>query len=360
MLGLDKRFWKNRRVLVTGQTGFKGGWLCKRLHLLGTRVCGYALPSQTEPNFFDAVSLGSDITSVTGNVTDRRNLENVFTDFEPEIVFHLAAQALVRRSYREPVETYRTNVLGTVMVLECARHTPSVQALVNVTSDKCYENSEIMWGYRESDPMGGHDPYSSSKGCSELVTTAYRKSFTRKTDGTITMGIASARAGNVFGGGDWAEDRLIPDFMRSVSDGGELYIRNPGAVRPWQHVLEPVSGYMLLAQQLYHAPETFEGGWNFGPSDLEARTVGWIAERLVSLWGEGASFRKDPGPHPHEAYMLKLDCTKAHTLLSWRPRLPLETGLEWTVSWHKEFLAGADMRSLTEKQINDFDTVEAC
>lgn len=350
----DARFWSGKRVLVTGHTGFKGAWLSLWLQRLGAIVSGYALSPHTNPNLFKVAKVADGMQSMIGDITDLSAMAMAFSEARPEIVFHLAAQSLVRYGYANPIETYATNVMGTVNVLEACRATPSIRAVVAVTSDKCYENHEWVWGYRESDPVGGHDPYSSSKACAELVAAAYGKSYFLP-GGPIQL--ATARAGNVIGGGDWAEDRLVPDLLRGFASAQSTLVRNPVAVRPWQHVLEPLSAYLLLAQNLYASPDRFVGAWNFGPEDVDARRVEWIADRLVGLWGAGASWHRDSSAHPHEAGILKLDCSKAHALLGWRPRLRLETALDWIVKWHRAQQDGQDMREATLDQINQYESV---
>ncbi|HZW24574.1 MAG TPA: CDP-glucose 4,6-dehydratase [Gallionella sp.] len=346
---IDPGFWCGKRVLLTGHTGFKGGWLSLWLQDMGAELVGYSLAPPSSPSLFEVARVGSGMTSLTGDVRDLADLQAVFSRYRPEIVIHMAAQSLVRHSYREPVETYGTNVMGTVHVLEAARATPEVRALVNVTSDKCYENHEWSWGYRENEAMGGFDPYSSSKGCAELVTAAYRRSFFGQ-----GPALASARAGNVIGGGDWAEDRLIPDMVRAVAEGRPVAIRNPHAIRPWQHVLEPLAGYLLLAQRLYGEGQAYAEGWNFGPADDDAQPVQWIVERYTRLWGEDASWETGRGEHPHEAHYLKLDCSKARTRLDWRARWRLEQALEKIVAWHKAHRQGRDMREFTLEQIAEY------
>ncbi len=342
--------WAGRRVLVTGHTGFKGGWLSLWLQRLGARVSGYALAPPTRPSLFETARVGAEMDSRIGDVRDREGLAAAVREIRPELIFHLAAQPLVRRSYRDPVETYATNVMGTVHLLDAARRCDTVAAVVNVTSDKCYHNREWLWGYREDEPMGGADPYSSSKGCAELVTAAWRQSF--GADGPL---LASARAGNVIGGGDWAEDRLVPDILRAFGRGEPARIRHPGAVRPWQHVLEPLAGYLRLAEGLLAGRGDLAGGWNFGPEDDDARTVGWVVRRLAELWGPGATWHEDGGEHPHEARWLKLDCSRARTLLGWSPRWSLEQGLVAVLEWQRAWQAGADMRSLTLAQIEAYE-----
>jgi CDP-glucose 4,6-dehydratase len=357
-LVMDKEFWRGRKVLLTGHTGFKGSWLSLWLQQMGARVIGYALPPATTPNMFTAANVADGMLSVMGDVRDLSKLQSVFEEHRPEIVIHMAAQALVRRSYVEPVETYATNVMGTVNVLESCRHSDSVRVVINITSDKCYENQGWARGYRETDPMGGYDPYSSSKGCAELVTAAYRRSFLAG-DGGKSIGLASVRAGNVIGGGDWAEDRLIPDIIRAFSASQPVVIRNPQAVRPWQHVLEPLSGYLLLAQCLWTSGQRFAEGWNFGPDDDDAREVSWIVQHMTDLWGDEAAWRHDTSEQPHEAAFLKLDCTKAKTQLGWKPKLDLYRALQWTVAWYVAQRDGANMRTVTLGQIADFENLGA-
>lgn len=341
-------FWKSKKVLLTGHTGFKGAWLSLWLQSLGANVVGYSIASPTKPNLFEMAQVADGMVSMIGDVRDLIQLQSALTEHRPEIVIHMAAQSLVRYSYVNPVETYATNVMGTVHVLEAIRQVGSVKAAVIVTSDKCYENHEWVWGYRENEPMGGHDPYSNSKGCAELVTSAYRRSYHNG-----STAVASARAGNVIGGGDWAEDRLIPDMMRAVVAGRVVSLRNPQAIRPWQHVLEPLSGYLMLAERLYVVGQTFAEGWNFGPAEEDAKSVEWIAQEIASLW-EGMRWEKDHASHPHEAHYLKLDCSKARTRLGWVPRLSLADALLWTVLWYKAYDNGLDMRSLSEQQIKQY------
>jgi CDP-glucose 4,6-dehydratase len=336
-------FWRGRRVLVTGHTGFKGGWLCVWLKALDADVTGYALAPSTSPSLFETARVGEGLRSVIGDIRDLAHLKKIFAEARPEILIHMAAQPLVRASYVDPVETYSTNVQGTVNVFEAARGTPTLRAIVNVTSDKAYENREWAWGYRETDPMGGHDPYSSSKGCAELVAAAYRRSF--------KLPLASARAGNVIGGGDWSADRLVPDILKALAAGQPVEIRNPAAIRPWQHVLEPLRGYLLLAERVHEHPTEFAEGWNFGPRDEDCQPVSSIVSTLVESWGGKAAWRAQPGEHPHEAGYLKLDSSKARARLGWRPKTSLAEGLALTAEWHRAWLAGEDMNSLTLRQI---------
>ena len=343
-------FWRGKRVFLTGHTGFKGSWLCLWLQSMGAELCGYSLAPPSDPNLFTVADVGTGMTSVLGDVRELDKVRGAMASFRPEIVIHMAAQALVRLSYDQPVDTYSTNVMGTVHVLEAARHTDSVRCIVNVTTDKCYENREWVWGYREGEPLGGHDAYSSSKACSELITSAYRRSFFAGAG----VALASARAGNVIGGGDWAADRLVPDALRAFERGVPVSIRNPLSIRPWQHVLEPLSGYLTLAQRLWENGPAFAESWNFGPSDEDARPVQWIVERLVGAWGDGAAWRLDGDSHPHEASYLKLDISNARARLGWQPRWRLAHALEQIVGWHKGWLAKGDMRLLCLEQIGRY------
>lgn len=357
---MDRSFWRGKRVFLTGHTGFKGSWLSLWLQQLGAEVTGYALNPPTTPSLFDVAAVAQGMTSIIGDIRDGEALSAAMSVAPPEIVIHMAAQPLVRYSYANPVETYASNVMGTVHLLEAVRKTASVRAIVNVTSDKCYENKEWVWGYRETEPMGGYDPYSSSKGCAELVTSAYRNSFFNPTSyAKHRVALASARAGNVIGGGDWALDRLIPDVMRAIEAGQPVKIRSPHAIRPWQHVLEPLHGYLLLAQRLYEDGSDFAEGWNFGPHDADAKPVQWIVEQLTRKWGEGASWELDASPQPHEAYYLKLDCAKAGARLGWHPRWDLPGALDAIVEWHRAYVKQSDMRSLTLRQIETYNSSDA-
>lgn len=346
---MTPEFWKNKNVLITGHTGFKGSWLSLWLQSMGANVVGLALLPPTNPSLFAVADVSLGMTSLVGDV---RNLEDVRTSLnqhQPEIIIHMAAQSLVRYSYQHPVETYATNVMGTVNVLEAIRHTSSVKAALVITSDKCYENREWAWGYRENEAMGGYDPYSNSKGCAELVTTAYRQSFFNKAG--CPVAVASARAGNVIGGGDWAEDRLIPDMVRAITKGRPVLIRNPHAIRPWQHVLEPLSGYLLLAQKLYEDGANYAEGWNFGPSDDDAKPVQWVIEHFIEFWGAEARWVLDQNDHPHEAHYLKLDCSKAKMRLHWKPIWSLSQTLQQISVWHKAHQQGKNMREFSLNQI---------
>jgi CDP-glucose 4,6-dehydratase len=349
-------FWRDKKVLVTGHTGFKGSWLCLWLQRLGANVVGYALDPPSTPNLFDVARVGDGMMSVRGDVRDLEFLSNIMTDQKPEIVFHLAAQSLVRRSYDDPVETYSTNVMGTVNVLEAVRRVLTVRVVIIVTSDKCYENQEWIWGYRENDPMGGHDPYSSSKGCVELVTAAYMKSFFSidRFGSEHHVALASVRAGNVIGGGDWGTDRLVPDCLRALSVDEEIILRNPNAIRPWQHVLDPLGGYMLLAERLWGDGSRFAGAWNFGPSDNDLWTVEDVVREIIRLWG-GGTYRSESEAHPHEAHQLRLDCGKARIQLGWSSRFNIQEALSWSAEWYKMFYGNA-----SQSELLDFTTRQIC
>jgi len=352
MTGSFNDFYQSKKVLVTGHTGFKGGWLAAWLKLLGAEVIGFALPPETQPNIFDVAEIQSNMVSAFGDIRCLQALSKIFHEHTPEIVIHNAAQAIVRRSYREPVETYATNVMGTVHVLEAARKCPSVRSIVVVTSDKCYENSDQSRAFHEEDPVGGHDPYSSSKGAAELVVSAYRRSFFSESGSTA---VASARAGNVIGGGDWSEDRLIPDIVRAISRNERVSIRSPHSIRPWQHVLEPIRGYLILGQRLWEEGQKFAGAWNFGPREDDAICVLEVANRIISVWGKGeVTLRSEPSA-PHEASYLRLNCEKSSVHLGWYPKLKLEQALEWTVDWYRGFYEGScSARSVTERQIQQY------
>lgn len=343
-------FWKNKRVFVTGHTGFKGSWLALLLKKMGAEVYGYSLEARTQPNLFNAGNIKEILISEYGDIRDYEKLHQAISVFKPEIIFHMAAQPLVRPSYEDPISTYSTNVMGTVNLLDIAHKTKSVRAVVNITTDKCYENKEWMWGYREIDPMGGHDPYSASKGCAELVTTSFVKSFYQ----SANIGLASARAGNVIGGGDWSADRLLPDILQDISRGVTANIRNPNATRPWQHVLEPLSGYIQLAMKLYERPAKYNGGWNFGPYDVDCKNVGWIADTVCSMWGDGARWKTEQIDGPHEAQYLKLDISKATSLLSWTPKWNVATAISKTVDWYKSYIDGNNVQELMSLQIEEY------
>lgn len=345
-------FWKDKNVLITGHTGFKGSWLSLWLQSLGAKVTGYSLPPPTTPSLFELANVAEGMTSIKGDVCNLELLGNVFSESKPEIVIHMAAQSLVRYSYQNPVETYNTNVMGTVHVLEAVRTSGTVKAALIVTTDKCYQNKEWVWGYREDEPLGGYDPYSSSKSCAELVTGAYISSFFNVAQiEKHGVSVASARAGNVIGGGDWAEDRLVPDIMRAFMEKQPVIIRNPNSIRPWQHVLEPLNGYLSLVEHQWEKGAEFSGHWNFGPNEEEAKPVSWLVEKLTTLWGDEAKWELDNGQHPHEANYLKLDCSKAKTYLGWSPKLDLSTSLEWIIEWYRANQEHQNMRQITEEEI---------
>lgn len=352
---VDPAFWRGKRVLLTGHTGFKGSWMSIWLKEMGAELTGFALTPPTTPSLFEDANVAEGMNSVIGDVRDLDSLKKVFDEVRPEIVIHMAAQPLVRESYSFPVETYAINVMGTVHVLEAVRQTPGVRSVVIVTTDKCYENKEWFWGYREDEPMGGYDPYSNSKGCAELVTSSYRRSYFNpaKYD-SHKVAVASARAGNVIGGGDWADDRLIPDIMRAVMAGTPVNIRSPYATRPWQHVLEPVGAYLLLAQKLYAEGAAYAEGWNVGPSSDDARDVEYIVSTICKDWGDGASFTIDSNPQPHEAGYLKLDISKIENRLGWYPVWPIASTIEKTVAWYKGYTKGENVRDLCLAQLGQY------
>jgi CDP-glucose 4,6-dehydratase len=357
-LVMNNKFWESKKVLITGHTGFKGSWLSLWLQKQGACIVGYSLPPPTEPSLFELANVADGMTSITGDIRDLEHLQTVIAEHKPEIIIHMAAQSLVRYSYHNPVDTYSTNVMGTVNVLEAVKQSDGVRVLINITSDKCYENREWIWCYRENEPMGGYDPYSSSKGCAELVTSAYRRSyFANVNSPEHSVAVATTRAGNVVGGGDWASDRLIPDIMNAFIENRPVTIRNPHAIRPWQHVLEPLSGYLMLAEKLFYQGKTFAGAWNFGPDDQDARSVSWIADYLIRLWGKDARWETDIDQHPHEATHLKLDCSKAKSLLRWSPKLDLATTLEWIVKWYRAYHQRKNMRKITEAEISRYENM---
>ncbi len=347
-MGLSRSFWRNKNVFVTGHTGFKGGWLCLWLELLGAKVTGYALRPPTLPSFYESACVGKGLRSITANIEDGARLTEEIKRAKPEIIFHLAAQSLVKESYRDPMGTYRTNVNGAVNLLQAAREVKSIRALTLVTSDKCYENSGKPKYYKEEDPLGGFDPYSSSKACQEILAAAWRNSF--------NIPIATARAGNVIGGGDWAKDRLVPDIMRALLAKKTILIRRPKAIRPWQHVLDPLYGYLLLAENLYKKKEAFAGPWNFGPASKAPKPVSWIVERLVSSWGAGARWKIVASPH-HEAPDLRLDASKALKKLGWKSRLEINEALEWSVEWVRCYEKNGDIRNLSLSQIRRYESL---
>ncbi|MGG3886447.1 CDP-glucose 4,6-dehydratase [Brevibacillus panacihumi] len=354
---VNSSFWHKKRVLVTGHTGFKGAWLSIWLHAMGAEVTGYALEPPTDPSLFRLAGVGQLVHTITADIRDRGMLEQVILQAKPEIIFHLAAQSLVRQGYQHPVETYETNVLGTVYLLEavrlaCQQGVP-IRAVINVTSDKCYENREWVWGYREQDALGGRDPYSSSKACAELVTASYRNSFFSAVE-TAGIAIASARAGNVIGGGDWAADRLIPDCLSSLMNGKRIKLRYPEAVRPWQHVLEPLGGYLLLAERMCENAVRFSNSYNFGPDERDTRTVAWVVQKLCEKWGAAAELEIERENNWPEASLLKLDCSRAKEELGWRPRWSIEQALEQIVEWTKDSQMGKNLQEICKKQIQNY------
>jgi CDP-glucose 4,6-dehydratase len=358
---VNKAFWKGKKVLITGHTGFKGSWLCMFLHKLGAEVCGYSLEPPTNPNLYELCNINSFVTSTIADIRDFDSiLKKIDTD-KPEIIIHMAAQPLVRLSYAEPVVTYQTNVIGTMNLLEAVRvsKSNSVRVIVNVTTDKCYENKEWLWPYRENEPLGGHDPYSSSKACSEIITASYRNSFFNIANyDQHHLAIATARAGNVIGGGDWASDRLIPDFIRAILNRKVIIIRNPDSIRPWQHVLEPLSGYLMLSEQLYNNGISFAESWNFGPNDEDAKSVRWIVEKLCEMYGNGATYELDKNAHHHEATYLKLDCSKAKEKLRWHPRWNLNKALESIIYFAEAYKRKDDLRALCMSQIEEYLNIQ--
>jgi len=355
---LNRSFWQYRKVFVTGHTGFKGSWLSMWLHALGADVTGYALAPPTDPSLFAQAQVQDCIRSVDGDVRDFARLKSAMAACDPEVIIHMAAQSVVSCGYEDPVETYSTNVIGTVHLLEAVRQLKRSCVVVNVTSDKCYANQDWVWGYRECDAMGGHDPYSNSKGCAELVTGAYRDSYFSTSAMSVSgVALASARAGNAIGGGDWTINQLIPDLMRAFLDRRPCRIRNPSAIRPWQFVLEPLHGYLLLCEKLAEEGSCFASGWNFGPAQSDARPVSWIADTLAASWGNGASWKRGGGFHPGEAQLLRLDTSKSRAGLDWQPALPLAQSLDWIVEWYQAFRSGADLRSITRRQIGQYENL---
>ena len=349
-------FWKGKRIFLTGHTGFKGSWLALWLQSMGAEVKGFSLMPPTKPALFNEARVEQGMQSEIGDIRDLQAITQSMTDFNPELLIHMAAQSLVRPSYQKPVKTYATNVMGSLHVLEAARQCPNLRSIVNVTTDKCYENREWEWGYREDEPMGGYDPYSNSKGCVELLTSAYRRSFFSNSDGAA---LSSVRAGNVIGGGDWAEDRLIPDILRAFEKGRPVVIRNPQATRPWQHVLEPLSGYLILAEHLWTHGQDFAQAWNFGPRDEDVRPVEWILNHMVKIWGKGASWQLDHKPQPHEARYLKLDISKARARLHWSPTWNLGIALERIVNWHRAWLQGENVQDCCLNEIETYMTADS-
>lgn len=357
-------FWCNKRVMITGHTGFKGSWLSLWLQSMGADVTGYALQPACEPNLFTLCGLEQTMCSITGDIGDKESLLQAIRDTKPEVIFHMAAQPLVRYSYLNPVETFSVNVLGTVNLLDAVRIALDegihIKALLNVTTDKCYENREWLWGYREIDRLGGLDPYSSSKACSELVTSSFRNSyFNPKLYASHGLSVATARAGNVIGGGDWSEDRIVPDGMRALLSGNRLRIRNPAATRPWQHVLEPLQGYLLLAERMVEQGAEFAEAWNFGPLEEGTRSVEWLVRTIGSFWGEDKYYELEEGNHPHEAFNLKLDSSKAREKLGWQPNWKVEKAVEKTVEWYRYYQEQADMKKVCLDQLAEYSLTGA-
>jgi CDP-glucose 4,6-dehydratase len=355
-LAVNAQFWRGKKVFITGHTGFKGGWLSLWLQTLGAHVTGYSLAAPTAPSFFEIAQVARGLNSVIGDVRDLARLTAAAAQAAPDVIIHAAAQSLVRPSYDDPVTTYGTNVLGTVNVLEAARTLAGLKAVVIVTSDKCYENSGQSGAHREGDALGGHDPYSNSKACAELVTAAYRSSFfpAGRED---AVAVASARAGNVIGGGDWAADRLIPDTIRAYSAGRPVILRYPRATRPWQHVLDPLHGYLQLAEKLCTTPDGYAEPWNFGPARENVATVADVVENVARQWGGGAAWKPDPASHPHETQFLSIDAGKAKTRLGWTPKLDLAQAIDWTVDWYRAWRDGADMRHFSESQLSRYNAI---
>jgi len=355
---MNPDFWKGRKILLTGHTGFKGCWLSLWLNSLKADVTGFSFSPPTDPSLFDLANVPEGMTSVIGDVRDLDHLKSVTTDCSPDIFIHMAAQSLVVSSHDDPVNTYSTNVMGTVNVLEATRFSDSIKVVIIITSDKCYQNQEWVWGYREHDTLGGLDPYSNSKACAEFITSAYRNSyFKNPTPPYKDVAIASVRAGNVIGGGDWAENRLIPDVMKAFMNNEQAIIRNPESIRPWQHVLEPLCGYLTLAEYLYKHGMEYAGGWNFGPNESDAQKVSWVVDHLAKLWGANTDWKELPQPYPHEANYLKLDCSKSRQNLSWAPQLNLNTSLEWVIEWYRGFNNNQDTRKLTTNQILEYQNL---
>jgi len=355
---MTPEFWKNKKVLITGHNGFKGSWLSLWLQSVGANLIGFSLSPPTEPNLYTLANVADGMVSIKGDIRDLDKILSVVKEHKPEIVIHMAAQSLVKHSHFNPVETYSTNIMGTVNVLESIRHSDCVQSALVVTSDKCYENQEWVWGYRENEPMGGSDPYSSSKGCAELVTQSYQKSyFNKDAEPYRRTSVASVRAGNVIAGGDWAKNRLMPDLIRAFMKNRSACIRNPKAIRPWQFVLEPIGGYLTLVEKLWDKGFAYNGAWNFGPNEDEAKPVSWIVDRMASQWGDHIKWKVAPSAHPHEANELKLNCSKAKSQLGWAPKLSLETTLTWIINWYKCFQQKGDIQQLTQKQITDYQNI---
>ncbi len=354
---MNPNFWKDKKILLTGHTGFKGSWMSLWLQEVGAKVTGYSDAIPTNPSLFEVAEVGKGMNSIIGNVKDLEKLKNVISDYEPEIVIHMAAQSLVQGSYENPVETYSTNVMGTVNLLEAVRKSEKTKVVINVTSDKCYEEIELERGFKETDPIGGHDPYSSSKGCSELITSAFRKSFFENKN-SQKISLASVRAGNVIGGGDWAENRLIPDIMKGILKNESIKIRNPSFIRHWQHVLDPLNGYMILAEKLWNNEENYSESWNFGPIDNNAKPVSWMLDKFNEYWENGINWQQDTNEFNHENNFLKLDSTKSKTRLGWISKIDLELAIKLIVDWYLEFKNESNMNKITKKQIQFFSKLK--
>ena len=352
---MNSNFWKNKKVLLTGHTGFKGSWLSIWLKKLDVELVGFSKDIPTKPSLFEIAKVSEGMTSITGNIEDFTAIQKVLKENKPEIVIHMAAQSLVRKSYEEPINTFATNVMGTVNLLQAVKTTGSTRVLINITSDKCYENKGTEKAFSENSPMGGYDPYSSSKGCAELVTSSFRDSFFNLKEFDLhRCSLSSVRSGNVIGGGDWAKDRLIPDIMNSISKRIPTQIRNTRSIRPWQFVLEPLFGYLILAQRMWEKGKEFSEPWNFGPDETDCKSVKWILEKISKEWDDGFSWKEDTRDNPHEAEMLKLDCNKAKKRLGWKTKLDVTETIEWTVNWYKEYFKNSDMKEYTENQIDKF------
>ena len=354
---MNSNFWKDKKILLTGHTGFKGSWMSLWLQEVGAKVTGYSDTIPTNPSLFEVAEVEKGMNSIIGNVKDLDKLKNVISDYEPEIVIHMAAQSLVQGSYENPVETYSTNVMGTVNLLEAVRKSEKTKVVINVTSDKCYEEIGLERGFKETDPIGGHDPYSSSKGCSELITSAFRKSFFENKN-SQKISLASVRAGNVIGGGDWAENRLVPDIMKGILKNESIKIRNPSFIRHWQHVLDPLNGYMILAEKLWNNEENYSESWNFGPIDNNAKPVSWMLDKFNEYWENGINWQQDTNKFNHENNFLKLDSTKSKTRLGWISKIDLELAIKLIVDWYLEFKNESNMNKITKKQIQFFSKLK--
>lgn len=352
---VNNSFWRGRKVFITGHTGFKGSWLVLWLNMMGAEIAGYSTGPVTNPNLYEELLLDSSITNIYGDICDYNLLSQAISEFNPQIVINMAAQSLVRPAYRSPLETYSVNCMGTANLLEACRYLGDLRVILNITSDKCYENHEWLWGYRENEPLGGYDPYSSSKACSEIITRSYRKSFFNENDyDKHGVAIATARAGNVIGGGDWSEDRLIPDCIRSIVNSEKIIIRNPTSIRPWQYVLDPLNGYLMLIERLYNEGPQFNGGWNFGPNDEDAKEVRFIVDVICRKMDHKPGYEITSFKQPHEANYLKLDCSKAKALLNWKPKMRLEKSLDEIVLWSTAYIKGQNLKRITLDQINAF------